>query len=138
MHPNAERMWNPVLETMPHEKIRELQLRKFKRILKWAYSHSKFHKELYKKAGLEPEDIRTLEDTGGVPKVEKSMMRSIQGKEPYPYGDMLCVPLDEVTEFRQTSGTTGQPVYQPDTWEDWEWWSRVLGLHPLCSGLQEK
>jgi phenylacetate-CoA ligase len=25
--------------------------------------------------------------------------------------------------FRQTSGTTGQPVYQPDTWQDWEWWS---------------
>jgi phenylacetate-CoA ligase len=32
------------------------------------------------------------------------------------------VPLDEVTIFRQTSGTTGQPVYQPDTWQDWEWW----------------
>jgi phenylacetate-CoA ligase len=35
----------------------------------------------------------------------------------------LCVPLEEVTEFRQTSGTTGQPVYQPDTWQDWEWWA---------------
>jgi phenylacetate-CoA ligase len=28
-----------------------------------------------------------------------------------------------VTVFRQTSGTTGQPVYQPDTWQDWEWWA---------------
>jgi len=58
-----------------------------------------------------------------VPTVEKSMMRSVQGKDPYPYGDALCVPLDEVTVFRQTSGTTGQPVYQPDTWQDWEWWA---------------
>jgi phenylacetate-CoA ligase len=33
------------------------------------------------------------------------------------------VPLEEVVIFRQTSGTTGQPVYQPDTWADWEWWS---------------
>jgi phenylacetate-CoA ligase len=49
-------------------------------------------------------------------------MRDIQGKEPFPYGDALCVPLNEVTVFRQTSGTTGQPVYQPDTWQDWEWW----------------
>jgi phenylacetate-CoA ligase len=33
------------------------------------------------------------------------------------------VPLEEVVEFRQTSGTTGQPVYQPDTWQDWDWWA---------------
>jgi phenylacetate-CoA ligase len=51
------------------------------------------------------------------------MMRDIQRKDPFPYGDALCVPLEAVTEFRQTSGTTGQPVYQPDTWQDWEWWS---------------
>jgi phenylacetate-CoA ligase len=58
-----------------------------------------------------------------VPKVEKSMMQSIQRKDPFPYGDALCVPLEQVTAYRQTSGTTGQPVYQPDTWQDWEWWS---------------
>ncbi|MCJ7686620.1 MAG: phenylacetate--CoA ligase family protein, partial [Desulfobacteraceae bacterium] len=85
--------------------------------------HSKFHGQLYRDAGLEPGDIKTMEDIARVPKVEKSMMRGIQKKEPYPYGDMLCVPLEDVTEFRQTSGTTGQPVYQPDTWEDWEWWA---------------
>ena len=53
------------------------------------------------------------------------MMRDIQGKDPFPYGDALCVPLEEVTVFRQTSGTTGQPVYQPDTWQDWEWWAEA-------------
>ena len=58
-----------------------------------------------------------------MPKVEKAMMRDIQRKDPFPYGDALCVPLEEVTEFRQTSGTTGQPVYQADTWQDWEWWA---------------
>jgi len=57
-----------------------------------------------------------MEDVNRVPKVEKSMMRTIQRKDPFPYGDALCVPLDEVTEFRQTSGTTGNPIYQPDTW----------------------
>ncbi len=77
---------------------------------------------LYDGAGVTPEDIRSFEDVARVPTVEKSMMRDIQGKAPFPYGDALCVPLDEVTVFRQTSGTTGQPVYQPDTWQDWEWW----------------
>ena len=29
--------WNPILETLPLEKLRELQVGKFRRIVKWAY-----------------------------------------------------------------------------------------------------
>jgi len=115
--------WNPYQETLPPEELEKLQLKKFRRIVRWAYEKSRFHRALYKDAGLEPDDIRSMEDVRRVPKVEKAMMRTIQCKDPFPYGDALCVPLDEVTEFRQTSGTTGQPIYQPDTWQDWEWWS---------------
>lgn len=115
--------WNPVLETLPPETLRRLQMRKFKRIFAWAYEHSAFHRALYDSAGITPDDIHTLADIRQVPTVEKAMMRDIQPKEPFPYGDALCVPLEEVTTFHQTSGTTGQPVYQPDTWQDWEWWS---------------
>ena len=117
-----QKFWNPVLETLPQEKIKMLQLGKFKKIFRWAYDHSRFHRKLYDDAGIKPDDIRSFEDIRRVPRVEKSMMRDIQRKEPFPYGEALCVPLDEVTIFRQTSGTTGQPVYQPDTWQDWEWW----------------
>jgi len=115
--------WNPVLETLPLEKLQKLQLNKFLRIFQWAYNNSKFHRGLYDEAGITTDDIKSLEDIRHVPKVEKSMMRDIQKKDPFPYGDALCVPLEEVTEYRQTSGTTGQPVYQPDTWQDWEWWA---------------
>ena len=115
--------WNPILETLPQEQLKKLQLKKFRRIFKWAYDQSKFHRQLYDNAGITPDDIQTFEDIRRVPKVEKSMMRDIQRKDPFPYGDTLCVSLDEVCEFRQTSGTTGQPVYQADTWQDWEWWA---------------
>ncbi len=118
-----QKYWNPVLETLPQEKLRRLQLKKFKRIFEWTYERSRFHRGLYDAAGITPADIRSLEDIRHIPKVEKSMMRDIQRKDPFPYGDALCVPLEEVTEYRQTSGTTGQPVYQPDTWQDWEWWA---------------
>ncbi|MGA9537323.1 MAG: phenylacetate--CoA ligase family protein [Desulfobacterales bacterium] len=119
----GQRYWNPYLETMPREELHRLQLIKFKRIFEWAYTHSKFHRRLYEKTGVTPADITSFDDIRRVPKVDKSMMRDIQGKAPYPYGDALCVPLEEVVEFRQTSGSTGQPVYQPDTWQDWEWWA---------------
>ena len=118
-----QKYWNPILETLSRDKLRALQLRKFKWIFEWAYENSRFHRSLYDAAGIKPDDIRSFEDIHLVPKVEKSMMRDIQRKDPFPYGDALCVPLEEVTEFRQTSGTTGQPVYQPDTWQDWEWWA---------------
>ena len=84
MHALQNIYWNPVLETLPAERIRALQLKKFKRIFKWAYDHSKFHRSLYENAGLEPDDIRTMDDIRRVPKVEKSMMQRIQRKAPFP------------------------------------------------------
>jgi phenylacetate-CoA ligase len=120
----TEPYWNPVLERLPQERLRDLQFKKFKKIFRWTYDHSKFHRSLYDKGGIKPEDIRSFEDIKRVPKVEKAMMRDIQRKAPFPYGEALCVPLDEVTAFHQTSGTTGQPIYQPDTWQDWILWAQ--------------
>ncbi len=130
---DADKYWNPILETLPQEKLKELQLRKFKRIFEWAYHNSPFYNGLYRDAGIEPGDIKVFDDIRKVPKTDKAMMRAIQGKEPYPYGSILSVPLEQVTEYRQTSGTTGQPVYHPETWQDWEWsaesWAYILYAH---------
>jgi phenylacetate-CoA ligase len=68
---NAQRTyWNPFIETMPVERLRELQLKKFKRALHWGYNNSPFYRRLYREAGLEPGDIKTHEDIRRVPKVE--------------------------------------------------------------------
>jgi len=135
---NQSIYWNPVLETLPYEKIRKLQLKKFQRIFSWTYEHSKFHRTLYDNDGIKPKDIQSFSDIKQIPTVEKSMMRDIQGKEPFPYGDALCVPLNEVTAYRQTSGTTGQPVYQPDTWQDWEWWAECWAQLLWAQGYRPK
>ncbi|MEJ2726052.1 MAG: AMP-binding protein [Deltaproteobacteria bacterium] len=133
---SQQRYWNPVLETLPQEKLRDLQVKKFKKIFEWAYTHSKFHRSLYDEAGIKPDDVRSFEDVRRVPTVEKSMMRDIQRKDPFPYGDALCVPIEEVSNFRQTSGTTGQPVYQPDTWQDWEWWAECWSFILWAQGYR--
>ncbi len=129
--------WNPILETLPGEKLQKLHLKKFQSIFKWAYEQSKFYNKLYGDAGIEPGDIKTFDDIRKVPKVEKAMMRAIQGKAPYPYGDMLCVPLEKVTEYHQTSGTTGQPVYQADTWQDWEWFAEAWAYILYAQGYRD-
>ncbi len=136
--PDEQKYWNPLIETLPFEKIQSLQLKKFRKIFEWTYTRSKFHRSLYEKAGINPEDIRSMDDVKHVPKVEKGDMRSIQRKDPFPYGDALCVPLEEVSEFRQTSGTTGQPVYQPDTWQDWEWWAECWSYILWAQGYRPR
>ncbi|RJX34870.1 MAG: phenylacetate--CoA ligase family protein [Desulfarculus sp.] len=117
--------WNPFLETMDPERLRELQLKKFRAIVTWAYERSPFYRRLYQEAGLEPGDIKTLADVRRVPKTDKALLKQAQQEGPFPYGGLLCLPLSQVAEFRQTSGTTGQPVYQADSWPDWEWWSEA-------------
>jgi phenylacetate-CoA ligase len=129
--------WNPLLETLPREKLRDLQVKKFKRVFEWAYNNSPFYRRLYKDAGMEPGDINTMEDIRKVPKTDKGMLRDVQSRQPFPYGDMLAVPLTQVTEFRQTSGTTGTPVYQADTWQDWEWWSECWSYILHAQGYRD-
>jgi phenylacetate-CoA ligase len=132
-----EKYWNPVIEAMPVERLSELQLKKFKRIVHWSYNNSPFYKRIYREAGLEPEDIKTYEDIRHVPKVEKDMLREVQTREPFPYGDILSVPLRQVTTFRQTSGTTGTPVYHADSWQDMEWYTETWAYVLYAQGFRE-
>lgn len=125
-----DQYWNPVLETLPRDKLKALQFKKFKRILKWGYENSKLYRRIYDEAGFQPGDCKKWDDISKVPTLKKSDYITAQAKDPWPYGDSLCVPLEKVTEYHQTSGTTGQPVYQPDTWQDWEllneMWAYIL------------
>src|SRR5680860_555518 len=104
---DTERYWNPVLETLPAARLRELQFRKFKRIVSWAYERSPFYRSVYDESGFRPDMLQTFADIPRVPKVEKSMLRGAQeDKEPHPYGDLLAVPLRELPRF-------GRPLARP-------------------------
>lgn len=135
--PRENIYWNPILETLPREKLQALQFKKFKRVFEWAYKNSPFYHKLYKDAGIEPGDIKTLADIRKIPKTDKGMLRDVQSRPPFPYGDILAVPLSQVTEFRQTSGTTGTPVYQADTWQDWEWWAECWAYILYAQGYRD-
>jgi phenylacetate-CoA ligase len=125
----SKKYWNPIIETLPRERLMEIELKRFREVLGWAKETSPFYKR--KLQGIEPGDIRTLEDVGKVPMTEKDELRGAQeGKEPYLYGDLLAVSPKKLSVFHQTSGTTGRPVYIPDTYESWQWvvdvWCYIL------------
>ncbi len=131
-------MWNPIVETMPLEDLRKLQLHKFKRIFTYAYEKSPFYRRKFDQAGIKPEDIKTYDDIRRVPFTEKQETRQAQeNKEPFPFGELLTVPVDEVTAYHQTSGTTGVPVRYADTWQDWEWFSEVWAYAMYSRGFNK-
>jgi phenylacetate-CoA ligase len=120
--------WNPYLETLPRESIRKIELSHFRNIL----SHAKTHSVLYqqKLKGIEPNDIATLDDIKKIPMTDKEELRKYQESDPFPYGGTLGTPIENITTFRQTSGTTGKPVYVPESYESWQWrievWCHIL------------
>ncbi len=125
----SSKYWNPIIETMPREKLVDIELKRFRELLRYAKDSSPFYRK--KLHGIEPGDIRTLEDVARVPMTAKDELRAAQeGKEIPLYGDLLAVSPERLSIYHQTSGTTGKPVYFPDTYESWQWvvevWCYIL------------
>jgi len=129
-------MWNPTLETLPRDELRVLQLRKFREQLTHAYENAPFYRRKLDEAGIEPAEVRTMADVRRVPTTAKGELRDAQGGDPFPYGDLLATDPAEVTEYHQTSGTTGQPVRQADSWADWEWWGDCWATVLWAQGIR--
>jgi len=123
--------WNPYVETLPREKLEEIELKNFRKILQYAKEHTHLYQQKYQ--DIDPRDITSREDLRRLPLTDKKDLRTAQmDKEPFPFGELLGVPPEEVTTFRQTSGTTGKPVYVPESWESWQWrievWCHILWM----------
>jgi phenylacetate-CoA ligase len=129
-------MWNPLLETMDCTDLRELQLRRFREQAVYAYENAPFYRQKFDEAGVDLTTIETIADVRKVPTTSKAELRDAQTTEPFPYGDLLAVPSEEVTEYHQTSGTTGQPVRQADSWHDWEWWGDCWATVLWAQGIR--
>jgi phenylacetate-CoA ligase len=123
--------WNPFLETLPRERLIEIELKNFRKYLRYAKENSPFYGKRYK--DIDPDDIETKEDIRHLPLIDKEDLRTAQArKKPFPFGEMLGVEIEDVTDFHQTSGTTGRPVYVPETYESWQWrvevWCHILWM----------
>lgn len=94
------------------EAIRAQQDRMFRRCVDRAWQIP-FYQRLWKRAGLEPGDVRGLDDLSRLPIFGKSdLMQSLADHPPYgDYHGWDPTPLAErpVTVIHTTSGTTGRP-----------------------------
>ena len=113
--------WNPKTETMPREELQALQLLKLQRTVQRAWEVSPFHRRLYEKAGVAPDQIQTLDDIRRLPFMTREDWMECQAEQPL-FGDLVTRPREEAIRYHLTSGTSGrQPLRVLDSRKDWSW-----------------
>ena len=122
------RYFQEEFETMPLEKIRELQSEKLVKQVKHVYENVPYYRDLMDKKGVKPQDIHGIEDLHKLPFISKSDLR-----ETYPYG-MLAVPLSECVRIQSTSGTTGKRVIAYYTQHDVNLWEDCCARAIVAAG----
>ncbi len=99
--------WDPKIELMSRKDLENLQLKRLRWQIRRCYENSLFYRVKFKKAGVSPEDIRTLDDLEKFPFVFKGELRDEQRR----FGvNRYLVTRDKLVEAYPTSGTTGEPV----------------------------
>ncbi|MEU8586073.1 phenylacetate--CoA ligase PaaK [Streptomyces sp. NPDC048664] len=115
-------------ERLDTEALRALQLERLWASLRHAYTRVPFYRESFDKAGVRPEDCRTLADLARFPFTVKADLR-----DNYPYG-MFAVPRERIRRIHASSGTTGQPTVVGYTEADLSMWSDMVARSIRAAG----
>lgn len=115
----GDRYFEPQVETMSREQLQALQETRVLELVEYAYAHSAFYRELWDEHGVHPRDVRSLEEfRARIPFITKDMVRAHRARTGDPFGGLLCVPTEELTSVSSSSGTTGDPEFFAEIWED--------------------
>ncbi|MCC4114607.1 AMP-binding protein [Aromatoleum toluclasticum] len=126
--------FDQVTETLPREQLRALQLQKLQAMMAELWGKNRFYSDKWKAAGIEPRDIRTLDDLARLPLTMKSELMEDQAANE-PFGTNLTYPVEQYTRLHQTSGTTGVPLKVLDTQDSWDWWAKCWAHVLAGSGV---
>jgi phenylacetate-CoA ligase len=110
--PDDDRYWAARLDTAPLAQLRELQSEKLRLAVDYAYACIPFYRRKFDALGLEPGDIRGLDDLEKIPVTTKQEMAADLADNP-PWGTFTATD-DQAWRERgwqlfASSGTTAQP-----------------------------
>ena len=90
-------------ERWSSEMLRDLQLGLLRRLIRHAYRHTAYYRELFETLGMVAEDVRSLDDLARVPVLDRTMVRTT-----FESRTATAPPHAVIT--KTTSGSSGQPV----------------------------
>jgi phenylacetate-CoA ligase len=115
-------------ERLGREELRVLQLERLRSSLRHAYAHVPFYRSAFDRAGLTPDDCRSLADLARFPFTTKADLR-----ENYPFG-MFAVPQKDIRRIHASSGTTGRPTVVGYTENDLSMWADMVARSIRAAG----
>ena len=125
-------IYNPEAETMPKDRLRELQSERLVRTVKRVYENVPAYRKKFDEAGVRPEDIKSIEDLTKLPFTYKQDLR-----DNYPYG-LFAVPMDDIVRIHASSGTTGKQTVVGYTRNDLKVWGEVMARTIGAGGITNK
>ena len=135
--PTPANVFLPRLEMLERSEIRDIQLRKLQRQLAKMHSSNPFYREKWPAAGFHPDQVKTLEDIRRVPFTNKQDFLADQLAYP-PFGQRLGVPLEQVGEITESSGTSGnRKELHGHTVQDMHLRGQLTGLGWAWAGLRK-
>ena len=124
-----ERIRDPKIECMSRDEMTALQSEKLVKQVKKVYEHVPFYRKKMQQKGVEPGDIRGIEDIGKLPFTTKEDL-----KNKYPFV-LMAVPQSEIVRVQGTSGTTGKLTIASYTQKDVEVWGECVARGLTMAGL---
>ncbi|HOA55001.1 MAG: phenylacetate--CoA ligase [Acetivibrionales bacterium] len=124
--------WNQSRECMPREEMQKLQNERLIKTVRRIYHNVPFYREKMQEKGIEPEDIKGIEDLSKLPFTYKQDLR-----DNYPFGT-FAVPLSEIVRIHASSGTTGKKTVVGYTRNDLERWSEVMARTLVSAGATKE
>ena len=114
---------------LPLEQLQTVQLQRLKSMAQRAYNHVPLFRKRMDAAGLEPTDVRSLDDVTKLPFTVKTDLR-----DTYPFG-LFASPMKDIVRLHASTGTTGKPIVVAYTKEDIDVWSNVMMRSFAACGL---
>ncbi|EOS81328.1 hypothetical protein C817_00985 [Dorea sp. 5-2] len=124
-----ETIRDPKIECMSRDEMNALQSERLVKQVKNVYENVEFYRRKMDELGVEPGDIRGIEDIHKLPFTTKEDLR-----DNYPFG-LLAVPQEKIARVQGTSGTTGKLTLASYTQNDVDVWGECVARGLTMAGL---
>lgn len=117
-------------ERMSRDERTALQTQRLRRTVRHAAENVGHYRQAFAEAGIDPRDVRSLDDLARLPLTSKEDLR-----KNYPFG-MFTVPRTQLARLHASSGTTGRPTVVGYTAGDLATWAAVGARSLRAAGVR--
>ena len=125
-------IWNEARECMSRDEMMTMQSKRLVKQVNNVYHNVEFYRKKMQNLGIEPGDIKGIEDINKLPYTTKTDLR-----DNYPFG-LLAVPQSQIVRVHASSGTTGKATVVAYTRKDIEMWQECVARDLVMCGVSHK